>query len=126
LQKCPHFISETLRHSIICKGKGLPITRQVGTGGRRGIIPLILNLGAIWGWMVRATPRPFYPRDRRPGTQCTGGCADPEVRQGGCENLASPEFEPRNIQSIASSTTDFAIPVASHFVVLHIFFSYKH
>jgi len=30
------------------------------------------NLGARWGWVVNATPRPLYPRGR-PGTRCIGG-----------------------------------------------------
>jgi hypothetical protein len=33
---------------------------------------LLLNLGAIRGWVVTTTPRPLYPRER-PGTHCTGG-----------------------------------------------------
>ena len=49
LPKCPNFISETFCQLIIRKGKGLPITRKVGTGGRRGTILVILNLGAIRG-----------------------------------------------------------------------------
>jgi hypothetical protein len=24
------------------------------------------NLGARWGWMVKVTPRPLYPRDKDP------------------------------------------------------------
>jgi len=24
------------------------------------------NLGTIWGWVVNATPRPLYPRERDP------------------------------------------------------------
>jgi len=24
-----------------------------------------LNLGVIWGWVVKATPRPLYPRERQ-------------------------------------------------------------
>ena len=31
-----------------------------------------INLGARWGWVVNATPRPFYPRER-PTIDCTGG-----------------------------------------------------
>ena len=30
--------------------------------GIRGIALLFLNLGARWGWVVGATPRPLYPR----------------------------------------------------------------
>jgi hypothetical protein len=35
------------------------------------------------GWVVNATPRPLYPRER-PGTHCIGGWVDPKA-----ENLAS-------------------------------------
>jgi hypothetical protein len=34
-------------------------------------------LGAKCGWEVKATPRPFYLRER-PGTHRIGGWADPE------------------------------------------------
>jgi len=30
------------------------------------IAPLILNFGARWEWVGKATPRPIYPRDRAP------------------------------------------------------------
>ena len=34
------------------------------------------NFGARWGWVVNATPRPLYPRERR-GTHCIGGWVHP-------------------------------------------------
>jgi hypothetical protein len=35
--------------------------------GSRGIAYSFFNLGATrWGWMVNATPRPLYPRERDP------------------------------------------------------------
>lgn len=34
--------------------------------GSKGVAPLMLNLGARWGWMVNATPRSLYPRERTP------------------------------------------------------------
>ena len=38
-----------------------------------GITPLFfVNLGTRWVWVVNATPRPLYPRER-PSTHCTGG-----------------------------------------------------
>ena len=37
----------------------------------RGIAILIHNLGAGRGWVVNATPWPFYPQER-PGTHCRG------------------------------------------------------
>jgi hypothetical protein len=32
--------------------------------GNKGIALLILNLGARWRWVVNATSRPLYPRER--------------------------------------------------------------
>jgi len=44
--------------------------------GSRGIALLFLNLGARWGGVVNATPRPLYPWER-PGTHCIGGWVGP-------------------------------------------------
>jgi len=38
----------------------------------RGVALLFFNLDAGWGWVVNATPRPLYSRER-PGTHCLGG-----------------------------------------------------
>jgi hypothetical protein len=35
------------------------------------------------GWVVNATPRPLYPRER-PGTHCIGGWVDPTAGLDGC------------------------------------------
>jgi hypothetical protein len=43
--------------------------------GSRGIA-LFFNLGAGWEWVVNATPRSLYPRER-PGTHCIGGWEGP-------------------------------------------------
>jgi hypothetical protein len=40
------------------------------------------------GWVVNATPRPLYPRER-PGTHCIGGWADLRAGQDGAKILAS-------------------------------------
>ena len=37
-----------------------------------------LNLGASWGWVVNATPRQLYPRER-PGIHCIGGWVGPRA-----------------------------------------------
>ena len=65
------------------------------------------NLGARWGWVVSATPRPSYSRERTPGIHCT-------------ENLdpsPSPALrvDPRTVQQVTSRCTDFA--VLAHSVV---------
>jgi len=69
--------------------------------GSRGIA-VLFNLGARWGWVVSAMPRPLYPRERT-GTHCTGGWvglrADPER----CEkSLLPPGLVPRTVQPVAS------------------------
>jgi len=43
------------------------------------------------GWMVNATPRPLYSRER-PGTHCTGGLVDPRAGWTGVEYLACKEI----------------------------------
>jgi hypothetical protein len=68
--------------------------------GSRGIA-VLFNLGARWGWVVSATPRPLYPQES-PGTHCTciAGWVGPVWT--GAENLAPPAFDPRTIQLVAS------------------------
>ena len=53
-----------------------------------------------WGWVVNATPRPLYPRER-PGTYCTGGWVGPRAGLDGCGKTAptgirSPDRPARN------------------------------
>jgi hypothetical protein len=40
--------------------------------GSRDMLYSLFNLGARWGMVVNATPRPLYPRER-PDTHCIGG-----------------------------------------------------
>jgi len=52
------------------------------------------------GWVVKATPRPFYPRER-PGNHCIGGVWDPGLVWTGEKNLVptgmrSPDRPARN------------------------------
>jgi hypothetical protein len=64
------------------------------------------------GWVVNATPRPFYPRER-PGTHCIGGWVGPRAGPEGCRKSRpppSPGFDPRTVQPVASRYTDGAIP----------------
>jgi len=42
-----------------------------------------INLGAGWGWVVNAMPRPLYPRERQ-GTPCIGGWEGPRTCLDGC------------------------------------------
>jgi hypothetical protein len=56
--------------------------------GSRGIALLFLDLGARWGWVVNAKPRPIYPWERR-GAICIGAGWAPGSVWTGAENVAS-------------------------------------
>ena len=59
------------------------------------------------GWVINATPRPFYPRER-PGTHCMGGWVG---RFGQVRKISPPpRFDPRTVQPVASRYIDWAIP----------------
>jgi len=45
------------------------------------------NLGARYGWVVNATPRPLCSRER-PGIHCAEGLVGPSVGLDGCVHLA--------------------------------------
>ena len=58
------------------------------------------------GWVVKATPRPLYPRER-PGTHRTGGWGGPRAGLDGIgESHPSRGFDPRTVQPVASRYTD--------------------
>ena len=49
------------------------------------------------GWVLNATPRPLYPRER-PGTHCIGGWVGPRACLDVCGNSRPPPgFDPRTI-----------------------------
>jgi hypothetical protein len=50
--------------------------------GSRGVTTLSLT-SALDGWVVNATPRPLYPRER-PATHCIGGWVGPRTGLDGC------------------------------------------
>jgi hypothetical protein len=52
-------------------------------GGVEVYLYSFFNLEATWGWVVNATPRPLYPRER-PGTHSTGGWVGPRAGLEGC------------------------------------------
>jgi len=58
------------------------------------------------GWVVNATPRPLYPRDREP-VPTIGGWVGPRVILDGCGKFGHPPgFDPRTVQSVAIGYTD--------------------
>jgi len=66
------------------------------------------------GWVVKATPRSLYPRERT-GTHCTGGLVGPRAgldKYG--KSRPPPGFDPRPVQSVASRYTDCAVPAHPH------------
>ena len=61
-----------------------------------------LNLGAKAVWVVSATPRPLYPRER-PGTHCIGGWVGLRAGLDRCgKSHPQPGFDPRTVQPVAS------------------------
>jgi len=57
-------------------------------------------------WVVNATTRALYPRER-PGTHCIGGWVGPRAGPDECGNSRlPPRFEPRTVQPVASRYTD--------------------
>jgi hypothetical protein len=71
------------RSSAFFAGKIHPVTGREGTEGdwRYGFSLCLTSV--LEGWMVSATLRPLYPRERT-GTHCTGGWVDPNAGVGGC------------------------------------------
>ena len=65
------------------------------------------------GWVVNATPRPLYPRERKPVPIVQEAGSAPVPVWKGAENLALTEFDPRIVQSVASGYTDWATPTLS-------------
>ena len=61
------------------------------------------------GWVINATPRPIYPRERR-GTHCIGGWVD----ECGKSRPPTPGFDPRTFQPVDSRYTDCVIPAHVH------------
>jgi len=63
----------------------------------------------MW-WVVNATPRPFYPRERA-GTHSIGGWVGCRAGLDGCgKSRPPPGFDPRTVQPVASRCTDCANP----------------
>jgi hypothetical protein len=57
------------------------------------------NLRARWRWVVNATPRPLYPRER-PGIHCPGGRVGPQGRSERVRKITPPAgLDPRTVHS---------------------------
>jgi len=70
--------------------------------GSKGIVLLFHDLGTKRGWGVRVTPWPLFNpgKDPVPIVQEAGWAPGPVWT--GAENLASPGFDPRTVQPVAS------------------------
>jgi hypothetical protein len=72
----------------------------------------MLNIGARWGWVVNARPRPLYPQQTDPVSAVQeDGWISWTVRAS-AENPAPPGFDPRNVQPVG-----VAIPTESSCII---------
>jgi len=72
-----------------------------------------LNLGSRMEWVVNATLRPLYPRER-PDIHSIGDWVSLRAGPDGWENFRPPKgFDPRTARPIASRYTDWAIAAHS-------------
>ena len=84
-------------------------TLEQATKAQRGVevwLYSFLNLGAIWVWVVNATPRSLYPwgKTRYPLYRGLGG---PQGRSGQVRKISPPSgVNPRTVQPVASRYTD--------------------
>jgi hypothetical protein len=72
---------------------------------------LFFNFGARWAWVVKATPRPFYPRER-PGIHCIADWVGPRTGMDGCGKscpLPSRDSNPLTVLPVGNRYTDYAI-----------------
>jgi hypothetical protein len=61
------------------------------------------------GWVVNATPWPFYPW-KWPGTHCIWGWVGPRAGLDGCgKSRHAPGFNPRTFRTVATRYTDWAL-----------------
>ena len=68
------------------------------------------------GWVINATPRSLYPRER-PGTLCIGELVGPRAGLDWCGKSRLPSgFDPRTVQPVASRYTDWNI--TAHIIII--------
>jgi hypothetical protein len=67
------------------------------------------------GWVVNATLRPLYPRERDP-VPLYRRLSGPHGRSGRVRKISLlPGFDPRTVQPVSSRYTDCAIPATNHY-----------
>ena len=58
------------------------------------------------GWVIKATPRPLYPRES-PGTHSTGGWVGPRADLDRCgKSRSQPGIDSGTVQTVASHYID--------------------
>ena len=67
------------------------------------------NLGARWVWVVNATPRPLYPRER-PGTHCEEAEWAPGPVWADVENFASTGIRSTDRYALSESLHRLSYP----------------
>ena len=60
-------------------------------------------------WVVNATPRLLYPRER-PDTHSLGEGMNPRAGLVWCGKISPPGFDPRTVQPRASRCINYAVP----------------
>ena len=78
--------ASALKNDCYVKGKVKvrPRTGHEGPEGEKRYSSILTLTSALdGGWVVNATPRPLYPRER-PGTYCIGGWVGPRSGLDGC------------------------------------------
>jgi len=65
------------------------------------------------GWMVNATPRPLYPRERDV-VLIVGRLGGPQGLSGRVQKISFPQaFDPLAVQPVASRYIDYTLPTHS-------------
>jgi len=108
-----HLTTKTLHCAhVFCLG--VKVNRPQRPSGEYSFI----NLGPRW--VVSATLRPLYPRER-PGTHCIGGWVGPSCWFERLWKISPPHSDstPRTVHSVASRYTDWAIPAHLCLCVLY-------
>ena len=92
-------------------GKVNPRTGHEGPEGKyRHISTLSLTSALDGGWVVNATPQPFYPRERDPIPIVQEAGCTPGPVWTGAEYLTSLAFDPRTVQPVVSCYSLLSYP----------------
>ena len=105
-----HITQGLPKHGIEVKVKLTPEQATKAQRGNRGIALLFLNLGARWGMGGQLhAPAALPPgKTRYPLYRRLGG---PQDRSAGLQKISPPPgFDPRTVQPVARSYTDWATP----------------